>query len=160
MENNFMNGFEQFKKRIDSIPDDQIIKECETLGIEFEQEIPKHRKNTGSNISKTSKKSKHKHHYEECLLRHESNYFGKNHIHTTLNSYCSICGKIGGKLKDTIVDDYYKTGMLFNGEKYYSIISGDELYKEYRDRLPVFFVNENMIRGYVDLAEGNNLSGE
>ena len=52
MENNFMNGFEQFKKRIDAIPDEQLIKDCEALGMEFEQEIPKYHKNTGSNISK------------------------------------------------------------------------------------------------------------
>lgn len=126
----------------------------------FEQEIPKHHKNTGSNISKTSKKSKHKHHYEECLLRYESDYYNKPHIHTTLSSYCSICGKIGGKLKDSIVDDYYKTGMLSNGIKYHSIISGDELYEEYKDRLPVFHIGDDMIRRYVDLGEENNLNGE
>lgn len=34
----------------------------------FDQEIPKYRKNTGSNISKVKKKSKHKHQYEECII--------------------------------------------------------------------------------------------
>lgn len=42
MENKFINGFEQFKKRIDAIPDEQLIKDCEALGMEFEQEIPKY----------------------------------------------------------------------------------------------------------------------
>ena len=58
MENKFINGFEQFKKRIDAISDEQLIKDCEALGMEFEQEIPKYRKNTGSDISKISKKIK------------------------------------------------------------------------------------------------------
>ena len=159
MENNFINGFEQFKKRIDAIPDEQLIKDCEALGMEFE-EIPKHRKNTGSNISKISKRSKHKHNYEECLLRYETNYFGKNNIHTSLSSYCSICGKIGGKLKNSIVENYHRTGMLSNGIKYHSIIPGDELYEEYKDRLPVFHISDDIISGYVDLEENNKVNGE
>lgn len=159
MENKFINGFEQFKKRIDAIPDEQLIKDCEALGMEFE-EIPKYRKNTGSDISKISKKSKHKHNYKECLLRYESNYFGKNNIHTRLSSYCSICGKIGEKLKDSIVKDYDRTGMLSNGMKYHSIISGDELFEEYKDRLPVFHIDDDMIRGYVDLEENNKVNVE
>lgn len=40
MLNEFLNGFEQFKKRIDAIPDEQLIKDCEALEMEFE-EIPK-----------------------------------------------------------------------------------------------------------------------
>ena len=158
--NNFINGFEQFKKRIDAIPDEQLIKECETLGMEFEQEIPKYHKNTGSNISKISKKSKHKHNYEECILRYESNYFGKHNIYTRLSSYCSICGKIGEKLKDSIVKDYHRTGMLSNGIKYHSIISGDELFEEYKDRLPVFHIDDNTNKRYVNLDENDNVNGE
>lgn len=160
MENKFINGFEQFKKRIDAISDEQLIKDCEALGMEFEQEIPKYRKNTGSDISKISKKSKHKHNYKECLLRYESNYFGKNHIHTTLSSYCSICGKIGEKLEDSIVKDYHRTGMLSNGIKYHFIISDDELFEEYKDRLPVFHIDDDMIRGYVNLEENNKVNRE
>lgn len=160
MENKFINGFEQFKKRIDAISDEQLIKDCEALGMEFEQEIPKYHKNTGSDISKISKKSKHKHNYKECLLRYESNYFGKNNIHTRLSSYCSICGKIGEKLKDSIVKDYHRTGMLSNGMKYHSIISGDELFEEYKDRLPVFHIDDNTNKRYVNLEENNNMNGE
>ena len=44
--NNFMNGFEQFKKYVDTIPDKQLIKECEILGMKFEQKIPKYLKST------------------------------------------------------------------------------------------------------------------
>lgn len=43
--------------------------------------------------------------------------------------------------------------MLSNGIKYHFIISGDELFEEYKDRLPVFHIDDDMIRGYVDLEE-------
>lgn len=36
MLNEFLNGFEQFKKRIDELSDEEIIKECIALGMEFE----------------------------------------------------------------------------------------------------------------------------
>lgn len=36
MLNEFLNGFEQFKKRIDHLSDEEIIKECIELGMEFE----------------------------------------------------------------------------------------------------------------------------
>jgi len=35
-----------------------------------EQEIPKYRKSTDSNISKSNRKSKHKHQYEELYERY------------------------------------------------------------------------------------------
>ena len=35
-----------------------------------ENEIPKYLKSTESNISKSNRKSKHKHHYEECLNKY------------------------------------------------------------------------------------------
>ena len=37
-------------------------------------EIPKYLKQKESNISKAIKKSKHKHQYEECLLRYRWNF--------------------------------------------------------------------------------------
>ena len=61
-------------------------------------EIPKYKKNTGSNISDSAKKTKHKHHYEECLIKYNFSFHGKEpHITTDLQSYCIICGKIGNK---------------------------------------------------------------
>lgn len=50
--------------------------------------------------------------------------------------------------------------MLSNGIKYHFIISGDELFEEYKDRLPVFHIDDDMIRGYVDLEENNKMNGE
>lgn len=74
-----------------------------------EPEIPKYLKQKESNISKSNRKSKHKHQYEECLIQYNFNFVGKIHITTSLHSYCTICGKIGDRLKDSIVKDYIKS---------------------------------------------------
>ena len=154
MENKFINGFEQFKERIDAIPDEQLIKDCEALGMEFE-EIPKYRKNTGSNISKISKKSKHKHNYEECLIQCNSSII-KGHIITSLHSYCTICGKIGDRFKEdkSIVKDYRRIVDTPIG-KCYQRISCEELYEKYHDKMPIFFVENIWKDGYVNLKEEN-----
>ena len=47
-----------------------------------ENEIPKYLKSTESNISKSNRKSKHKHHYEECLIQYKSTFAGKHHPNT------------------------------------------------------------------------------
>ena len=155
MENKFINGFEQFKKRIDAISDEQLIKDCEALGMEFEQEIPKYRKNTGSDISKISKKSKHKHNYEEWLIQCNSSII-KGHIITSLHSYCTICGKIGDRFKEdkSIVKDYRRIVDTPIG-KCYQRISCEELYEKYHDNMPIFFVENIWKDGYVNLKEEN-----
>ena len=94
-------------------------------------EIPKYLKRKENDISKANKKSKHKHQYEECLIRYKWNW-EENKIHTSLNRYCTICGKINDKMKnlDTPV-----------GKRYIQI-SEDILYDTYHGRLPVFFVED------------------
>ena len=121
----------------------------------YEIEIPKYLKQRESNISKAKKKSKHKHHYEECLIQHPFSFVGKTSIHTQLCSYCTICGKIGDKLKDSIVKDYIKSE-LHNRR----IISGTKLYEQYHDKLPVFFVEDIYKEKYVNLKQNNNLKRE
>lgn len=44
---------------------------------QYEAEIPKYLKQKESNVSKAKKKSKHKHHYEECLIQYRSTFIGK-----------------------------------------------------------------------------------
>lgn len=114
-----------------------------------ENEIPKYLKSTESNISKSNRKSKHKHHYEECLIQYQFSFVGKNSIQTQLCSYCTICGKIGDRLKGSIVKDYIKLE-LHSGRILYSVMTGTELYEEYHNKMPVFFVN-NMFERYVNL---------
>ena len=119
-----------------------------------EQKIPKYRKSTDSNISKSNQKSKHKHQYEECLIQYDFNFNGI-HKHTQLSSYCIICGKIGGILKNSIVTDLTQEHITKQGKIYYSRISDEELYKKYNDKLPVFFVENIFEDAYVDLKENN-----
>lgn len=134
----------------------------------YETEIPKYLKSTESDVSKSNRKSKHKHHYEECLIQYKWNFKSnaftqeeKEHIHTLLSSYCTICGKIGNRFKEdkSIVKDYRITVDTPIG-KCYSRISDEELYEKYHDKLPVFFVEDIYKEKYVDLEQNNNPDGE
>lgn len=119
-----------------------------------ENEISKYFKYQNSDLSKANKKSKHKHQYEECLIQYDSS-IRKGHIITLLSSYCNICGKIGDKFKDgkSIVKDYHRViDSPIKNHKCYSIISGEELYERYHDRLPVFFIEDGKDY-YVDLEQ-------
>ena len=103
-------------------------------------EVPKYLKQKESNISKANKKSKYKHQYEECLIRYKWNW-EENKIHTSLNSYCIIWGKINDRMKNSIVTDYMKKVDTPMGKRYIRI-SEDTLYEKYHNRLPVFFVED------------------
>lgn len=118
-------------------------------------EIPKHKKNTGSNISDSAKKTKHKHHYEECLIQYNFSFPGKeSHVTTDLQSYCIICGKIGNRFNanKSIVKDYYRTTNSVLG-MCRSVITSQELYDRYHNKIPVFFVVDSYKNKYVDLKQ-------
>ena len=119
-----------------------------------ENEIPKYLKQKESNISKSKRKSKHKHHYEECLIQYNFSFGNKNCIHTELSSYCTICGKIGDRFKKdkSIVKDYISTVNTSIG-KCYSLITDEELYEKYHDKMPVFFVENIYKEKNVDLKQ-------
>lgn len=121
-----------------------------------ENEIPKYLKSTESNISKSNRKSKHKHHYEECLIQNKSIFAGKTCLNTGLYTYCTICGKINERFKEnkSIVKDYIREVNSPIG-RYYSRISDEELYEKYHNKLPVFFVEDIFKERYVNL-EGEN----
>lgn len=125
-----------------------------------ENEIPKYLKSTESNISKSNRKSKHKHHYEECLIQNKSIFAGKTAGKTCLNTglytYCTICGKINERFKEnkSIVKDYIREVNSPIG-RCYSRISDEELYEKYHNKLPVFFVEDIFKERYVNL-EGEN----
>lgn len=123
-----------------------------------EQEIPKYKKSTESNISKSNRKAKHKHQYKECLIQYPISFAGKDRIQTHLCSYCIICGKIGDRVKNSIVKDYIRSEEYSRGI-FYSVMSGTELYEEYHNRMPVFFVKD-MFERYVNWKENDNSDGE
>lgn len=124
-----------------------------------ENEIPKYFKSTESNISKSNRKSKHRHQYKECLIQYQFSFVGKNNIQTQLCSYCTICGKIGDRLKDSIVKDYIKPE-LHNRRTIYSVMPGTELYEKYHNKMPVFFVEDIFKEKHVDLEQNCNPKGE
>lgn len=122
----------------------------------FDQEIARYRKNTGSNISKIKKKSKHKHQYKECIIRYKFSFMGKDNLTTQLLSYCPICGKIGDRFSEgkSIVEDKALHKQLPNGWEYVTHMSGEDIYEQYHDRLPVFYSEYS--DKYVDLSQREN----
>ena len=127
-----------------------------------EQEVPKYHRQKKNNISKSNRKSKHKHQYEECLIQYKNDFIKKT-IVTKLSSYCTVCGKIGRRFDEnkTIVKDYKREiDSPFPRYKCTSIISGDELYERYRDKMPVFFVKNIYNDKYIELEGNCNSEGE
>ena len=129
---------------------------------QYDNEIPKYKKQKENHISKTNKKSKHKHQYDECLIRYKWNFNSnaftqeeKDKIHTSLSSYCVICGKINGYLQNgkcrMEIEKLEKERQ--NGKPYYVGIPEKEIYKRYYDKLPVFYVDNIYKDKYVNLEQ-------
>lgn len=127
-----------------------------------DSEIPKYLKSKESNISKAKKKSKHKHQYEECLIQYRRNFKSnvftqeeKNKIHTSLSSYCAVCGKIKVYLQNgkyhTEIEELQKERQ--KGKPYWVVIPEEEIYKRYHDKLPIFFVEDIWKDEYVNLEQ-------
>ena len=130
----------------------------------YESEIPKYLKQKESNVSKSKKKSKHKHQYEECLIQYNIKIGLINKpsiLITSLGSYCTICGKIGDRFtKDkSIVKDYERIVDATVG-KCYQVMTSEELYEKYHNKLPVFFVDDIFKEKCVDLEQNGNPDGE
>lgn len=135
------------------------------INSKTENEIPKYLKSTESSISKSNRKSKHKHHYEECLIQNKWNFKSnaftqeeKERIHTSLSSYCIICGKIGGIIKNS---KYQKEIEVLQEQSqtesnFWISISGEEVYEMYHDKMPVFIVEDIYKEKYVDLEQNCN----
>ena len=90
--------------------------------------------------------------YPKQRRNQSTNIIMKNSIQTQLCSYCTICGKIGDRLKDSIVKDYRRIVDTPIG-RYYSTIPSEELYERYNDKLPVFFVEDIWKDEYVNLEQ-------
>lgn len=140
------------------------------INSKTENGIPKYLKQAESSISKSNRKSKHKHHYEECLIQNKWNFKSnaftqeeKEHMYTSLGSYCTICGKIGGIIKNSKYQKEIETLQKQRqiGNNFWISISGEEIYKMYHDKLPVFFVEDIYKEKYVNLKQNyNNSDGE
>lgn len=122
-----------------------------------ENEIPKYLKQTESNISKSNRKSKHKHHYEECLIQYDSTFVGKINRHTRLTGYCTICGKIGSVKNGKYETELEQLRKERQGDsKFYVFISGEEIYERYYNKLPVFSIDDP----FADYVVLDNSEGE
>ena len=81
----------------------------------------------------------------------------KDELHTALSSYCTICGKIGGYIKNA---KYYMEIEQLEKERYkekpyYISIPDEEIYEKYHDKLPVFFVEDYLKDEHVDLEQND-----
>lgn len=125
-----------------------------------ENEIPKYIKQKESNTSKSNRKSKHKHQYEECLIQYPIIFAGKTFINTKLYGYCSICGKIGSVKNGKYKAELEQSEKSRQGNNSFLIaISGEEIYERYHNKLPIFYI-ENSFADYVVLEKENNTKGE
>lgn len=107
------------------------------------QDISKHYKSTKSNISKSNRKSKHKHQYEECLIQYDSIFAGKTNRHTRLKGYCTICGKIGSVKNAKYETELEQLRKERQGDsKFCVFISDEEIYERYHNKLPVFYIDD------------------
>ena len=85
---------------------------------DYGSEIQKYRKKKPS-VSSTSKKSKHKHMYRDCLL------VAENRPHKA--QYCTICGKIGNI-------EFFETEKVDTGYgKAYRMLTDTEIYDKYKN---------------------------
>lgn len=105
-------------------------------------EESKYKKKTDSNISKSSRKTKHKHQYKGCLIKYLFKYLGEICYHVEPASYCTICGKIGDNILNRPVTEELK---MYNTE---------EILKMNKD-LEVFEI-EDMRQKYVVLSDIQN----
>lgn len=90
----------------------------------YDNEVPKHKKRSKK---KGRKRSNHKHKYDTCIL----------HIRSTdsyyLCDYCTICGRI---------NDYYFDTEPAKPPYHVIAIGGIELYKKYKDKYEVKYIND------------------
>lgn len=80
--------------------------------LEKYEEEQKYKKRTGSNISKSSRKTKHKHQYKGCLIKYPFKYWNEICNSVTIASYCTICGKIDENILHRPVTERLKNGLL------------------------------------------------
>ena len=122
-----------------------------------ENEIPKYLKQTESNTSKSNRKSKHKHQYEECLIQYPIAFAGRTHINTKLYGYCSICGKLGSVKNGKFKAELEQLEKSRQGNNSFLItISGEEIYKRFHNKLPIFYIDDQFAN-YVVLERENTI---
>ena len=111
--------------------------------LEDYEEESKCKKKTGSNISKSSRKTKHKHQYKGCLIKYPFKYLGEIYCRVNPASYCTVWGKIGENILHRPVTDKLKR--MYNTE---------EILKMNKD-LEVFEI-EDVRQKYIAISDVKN----
>lgn len=106
-----------------------------TMWEEENNDIPKYTKKTSSNTSKSNRKSKHKHHYEDCLLIKDAKPYKAR--------YCCECGKIDSVCFFISIKDEEHSG--------YRVLTDDEVFEKYKD-ISQFYVEDIWCK-YVTLSK-------
>lgn len=104
----------------------------------FDNEVPKHIKKKESSVSKSEKKSKHKHEYVDCLLIEKDNSPHKA-------TYCKICGKIGDL-------NFFESEKCEDG--LYRMLHDDEVFEKYKDLEKIYV--EDIWQKYVVIDKESN----
>lgn len=102
-------------------------------------EVGKHRKSKESNVSKSNKKSNHKHNYKEAMII--SKTYG-DRDHASVGEYCTICGKVK-------ITHYFLTVPCKNGGRL--MVDDNEVIKMY-GHLPKFRVND-VFQDFIDIEK-------
>lgn len=118
----------------------------------FENDVPKYHKKKNGTKSKSKNKTDHKHAYEECFIQYDFVFNCKVNTHTSLCSYCIICGKINSALKDGKIRSQYHDSKTEQGYIIPWINDIDKIHEKHKDEIPTFHVKDMMSK-YVDIRE-------
>lgn len=100
------------------------MKNYELEDFGFEEKMPNDfGKKKETSKSKSSRKSNHKHKYEDCLVIEEDN---NNKPYKAM--YCTICGKLNN----------IETPVISHPNGYYQILSKKEIYEKYKDLKKIY----------------------
>ena len=103
------------------------------------EEVGKHRKSKESNVSKSNKKSNHKHSYAEAII--VSKTYG-NKDHASVGEYCTICGKLK-------ITHYFITVPCKSGG--HLVVDNDKVIEMY-GHLPKFRVDD-VFQDFIDIEK-------
>ena len=114
-------------KQYDRNQSNNTVNQLDAVG----DEVVKHKKSKESSVSKSNKKSKHKHTYKKALIVSKTY---DNRDHTSVGEYCTICGKLK-------ITHYFLTVPCKNGGRL--VLDDAKVYEMY-GHLPKFRINDIM----------------
>lgn len=119
------------------------------------EEISVYKKKKASNVSKSKKKSNHKHDYQECLIEYPLENYLKNDqfkekVSVCNATYCKICGKLNDSKFHNAIKEWNESLNHF----VYRSLTNEERKEQYKD-LPYFKI-KTPFQDYIPISEINN----